>query len=877
MQRCVSCQSEITAGGRFCPSCGTDSTAPTITTDPPSSGTAGERFYPGQVLARRYRIVALLGSGGMGEVYRADDLKLGQPVALKFLPHDLADDPKFLTTLYNEVKTARRIGHPNVCRVYDVGEAEGMHFLSMELVDGENLATLLHRIGRLPGEKGVQIARQLCAGLAAAHEQGILHRDLKPANVMIDGRGRVRIMDFGLAGLIEEVGRGGTPAYMAPEQRRGDPATVQSDLYALGLVLYELFTGKHPFAGKPGAPAEDPGSSPSTPSDLVADLDPAVERVTLRCLEPEPSERPTSAMAVAAALPGGDPLAAVLAAGETPSPDMVAAAGPRGGLSRGMALGLLISILIATLGYAILAPRAQMYGHVPITKPLAALAENARGILMDLGYQDPPTDRAFYLFNNPGLLRHLADQDDAPSPWDIVSDPAQPVVGFFYRESPGLLVPLNTSGRIRISDPPEGPGDVSLNLNLEGKLRFLRVVPPQVSYPGEPAPPTDWAALFEAAGWNIEEFTPTQPTLHRVPSDTRAAWSGTLPIAGGLPVRIEAASFQGKPIYFEPVVPFDRYWSVTENEGSPAPTGFPLLGIFLFGVAAAGLALAVRNYRQGRGDRRGSLRIAASVVALSALYRLFTGHHVPGSAEISLFVKTLGNALLLGLVAWLMYMAIEPLARRWRPEALVSWSRLLAGRFRDPMLGRDVLVGFTVHAAITLTVIVIQLLPALRGLPAGTSLPVLAALRGGRFAIGGVFLASFQAIAGALGMLLVYLLLRLILRWNPLAIAAFILIIAAPYAAGLAQSGDSPAWLAAGLIGGLIGGVCTAFVLLRFGLVALAAGALFQQLLRLFPLTLDASVPYFSTSLLGLALIVGLALYAFSLATATGRTAAPRA
>jgi serine/threonine-protein kinase len=144
-------------------------------------------------------MIGLLGQGGMGEVYRVDDLKLGQPVSLKFLPASLADDPERLDRFLAEVRLSRQVSHPNVCRVYDIGETDGSHFLTMEYVDGEDLATLLRRIGRLPGAKAHEIARQICAGLAAAHDKKVLHRDLKPSNIMIDGSGRARITDFGLA------------------------------------------------------------------------------------------------------------------------------------------------------------------------------------------------------------------------------------------------------------------------------------------------------------------------------------------------------------------------------------------------------------------------------------------------------------------------------------------------------------------------------------------------------------------------------------------------------------------------------------------------------------------------------------------------------
>ena len=186
--KCPSCNSEMPERARFCPSCGTELAQPTTPVTEPfdegassaSSSDPGEhgRFLPGTVLARRYRIVGLLGKGGMGEVYRADDLKLGQAVALKLLPERLASDPKRLEYFHNEVRLARQVSHPNVCRVYDIGEVDGEHFLSMEYVDGEDLATLIRRIGRLPPDKGVDIARQLCAGLAAAHDRNVVHRDL---------------------------------------------------------------------------------------------------------------------------------------------------------------------------------------------------------------------------------------------------------------------------------------------------------------------------------------------------------------------------------------------------------------------------------------------------------------------------------------------------------------------------------------------------------------------------------------------------------------------------------------------------------------------------------------------------------------------------
>ena len=260
------------------------------------------RFVSGALVAKRYRIVTAVGQGGMGEVYRAEDLRLGQTVALKFLPNALAHIPDAWLQVEREVRIARPISHPNVCRVFDIGESDDGPFITMEFIDGEDLASLLKRIGRLHTDKGLQLARQLFAGLAAAHEIGIVHRDLKPANIMIDGRGRLRITDFGLAALFEELRkeqlREGTPAYMAPEQLGGGEVTPRTDVYAAGLVTYELFSGHQAF---PSTKTLDEHHLPPQPlSRIVHDFDSAIERIINRCLDPDPEARPSAAEVVAA-------------------------------------------------------------------------------------------------------------------------------------------------------------------------------------------------------------------------------------------------------------------------------------------------------------------------------------------------------------------------------------------------------------------------------------------------------------------------------------------------------------------------------------------------------------------------------------------------
>ncbi len=419
---CTVCDSEIADSYTSCPACGSPAgvvtgTVATIAMDPglpqsngskvpsrtsiprvSSISTPDEgRFLPGTLVNGRYRVVGLLGRGGMGEVYRATDLTLAQPVALKFLPECGVTD-RVLERFHAEVRIARQISHPNICRVYDIGEVDGQPFISMEYVDGEDLADLLKRIGRLPSAKAMETARKICAGLAAAHDKGVIHRDLKPQNIMLNKRGEPVIMDFGLAAVADQLtgteARNGTPAYMSPEQLRGDEVTAKSDIYALGLVLYEIFSGKRAYEANSVADLLklQEGVQVTSIGAVAADVDPQVERVVKRCLHPDPSQRPASALAVAAALPGGDPLAAALAAGETPSPELVAASGK----TEGMDLLYSIPLLLFVLAVVVTVPmfysvRSELH-RMPVSYPPEVAAYQARKIAASFGYVQPPAD-----------------------------------------------------------------------------------------------------------------------------------------------------------------------------------------------------------------------------------------------------------------------------------------------------------------------------------------------------------------------------------------------------------------------------------------------------------------------------------------------------
>ena len=249
-------------------------------------------------LSQRYDILSEAGHGNMGNVYKARDRETGETVALKLIKPEIASDQAMTERFKNELLFARKITHKNVCRVYEFNRIGGIAYTSMEFVEGESLRSVLSRFGGLPVRKGVDLALQICSGLKEAHAQGIVHRDLKPENVMIDAHGNVKIMDFGIARSMEGGTRLtgamiGTPAYMAPEQVSGKPVDYRTDIYALGLVLYEMFTGSETFrADTPVAIAlKQMQEAPAPPHDIDPNIPVYIERAILKCLEKDPAKR----------------------------------------------------------------------------------------------------------------------------------------------------------------------------------------------------------------------------------------------------------------------------------------------------------------------------------------------------------------------------------------------------------------------------------------------------------------------------------------------------------------------------------------------------------------------------------------------------------
>jgi serine/threonine-protein kinase len=825
------------------------------------------RFTMGAIVADRYRIIGLLGKGGMGEVYRADDLKLGIPVALKFLPENLANDGAMLARFHREVRIARQVSHPSVCRVYDIGEIGGQHFLSMEYIDGEDLSTLMRRIGRLPHDKAIEIARQICAGLAAAHDVGVLHRDLKPANIMLDGRGKAHIMDFGLAGIAEEIGsddvRSGTPAYMAPEQLTGEEVSVKSDIYSLGLVLYEIFTGKRVYEAQTLADLMmlHEQSTPATPTAFVKEIDPLVEKIILRCLEKDPRRRPHSALQVAAALPGGDPLAAALAAGETPSPEMVAAAAKEGALTPAIALALLIAVVSLIAIILFLAPKTRLHDMVPLEKNADVLADRARTIAQKFGYTNPPADSTFGFGTDDLYLNTLVQKDDASSRWDKLSVGQPAAMYFWYRQSPRPLIPFNGRTASSQDPPPRISGMVSLLVDTNGRLLEFLAVPPQYDDSQDPSPAPDWTAIFNEAGLDIANFKSTDPKwITTVHSDKRAAWEGTYPEAPDVPLRIEAASYRGKPVYFSTLNEWDQPFRMTEfkRSGREMLVGL-VFGLFIGSLVFAGAMVARRNLRLGRGDRKGAFRLALFIFATNLLGWAFLANHIASfGEETSLWTTAAAWALWWGGVVWIVYIALEPYVRRNNPERIIAWNRLLAGDLRDPLVGRDILIGAVLGLALALLRQLNYVAPKLFGMPTGKPMYAVENMfLGIRGVVGSFFQLQQSVIFTSTGLMLFFVLLSLLFKRERLAMTGVWLFI---FGISMLENTNLK------LIDTIFIAISAAFYVLaatRFGLLTLMAMQLFTLLFAVFPITPNFSAWYAQGSIVAIAIALAIAGFGF--------------
>jgi protein kinase-like protein/zinc ribbon protein len=916
---CISCGAKVPTTARFCAKCGkpveeadpdatvlgdaalVDANLETIAPDEPQPGLAaarqnpshtrprstplsnpiltssdpigGGRFAPGAIVAERYRIVALLGRGGMGEVYRAEDLRLSQVLAIKFLPEALSRNESALARFHAEVRVARQVSHPNVCRVFDIGDAGGVPFLTMEYIDGEDLSLLIRRIGRLPQDKAIEVSRQICAGLAAAHERGVVHRDLKPANVMLDGAGKARITDFGLAGIAAQIQgsevRAGTPAYMAPEQLAGKEVTVKSDIFSLGLVMYEVLTGRRAYeaATLPELIKSREEGTITNPSTIVKDLDPLLERVILRCVDKDPAKRPASALQVAAALPGGDPLAAALAAGETPSPEMVAAAGTKEGLAPKLAVACLVAVFVLVAACTYLGIRENGLKRIRPRYSTEILEHKAHEIIASLGYLDPPRDTASGFSYDDDYLTYLTKNDKPGDRWSRVLSERPRMLHFWYRQSPeemtpnGYASPSITPGVVTNSDPPAiFSRMINVQLDDVGHLLYFQAIPSEKEEHPQTAKAPDWQPFFAAAGLNFSELQSATPEWNSLASaDARTAWKGKWP-GSDRPLHVEAAALRGQPVFFRLSGP----WTTPTRMPSPQQTTSEK-AVSIFGTCLVvflllgGIWLAYRNYSRGKGDRRGAWRLAWGVFLLQIVIFLSKAHLRFSDETLFLLLLAASTGLFVSAFMWTLYLALEPYVRSKWPQTIVSWSRVMAGNLRDPLVGRDVLYGTIMGLAWVLVLFVGNLLDIRLG--DRPLLPTTDLLQGGRAAFSLWISNVLSAILGVLIFFFFLVFFRALVRNRWVAAALFVVVFALPKILATEHPWiDAPAWTIVYLI--------AAIAVVRFGLVVLSMAVFTANILLNVPYTLDFSEWYAPASICMVLSIVALAGWGFYMALA---------
>jgi TolB-like protein/Tfp pilus assembly protein PilF/predicted Ser/Thr protein kinase len=331
--KCPNCRSEVAADSHFCAQCGTpvgasgegaEQSATQIMTDFPG------RYLSGQVIGSRYKLLSAAGRGGMGVVFKAEDTKLRRTVALKFLPEEISGDSQAKKRFLREAQAAAILDHPNICPVYEVDESGGRMFLTMAFVEGRSLKERIAE-GPLPLIEVLAIAVQVSEGLRVAHEKGVVHRDIKPANIMLSPEGQVRITDFGLASL--EGGADltrpqsilGTPAYMSPEQVKGEKSDGRTDIWSFGCTLFEMTTGRRPFIGEHGQAIhyEILKDDPARPGSLRADIPAGLEEVILKCLQKRPEDRFPDFESILDVLQGESVRRPKAAGEQTPPPDAI--------------------------------------------------------------------------------------------------------------------------------------------------------------------------------------------------------------------------------------------------------------------------------------------------------------------------------------------------------------------------------------------------------------------------------------------------------------------------------------------------------------------------------------------------------------------------
>lgn len=495
--------------------------------------------------------------------------------------------------------------------------------------------------------------------------------------------------------------------------------TQRSDIYSLGLVLYELFTGRRPFETdtREELLRLQTQSTPQTPTSLVERLDPLVEHAILACLRPQPGRRPASPLQVAAMLPGGDPMQAALAAGDTPSPDAVAGAAAGGSVSPLVATAALVAVAGLLVVIMVLGGRTQAHRQIPLPLSPEQLSLRAVQVLALAGADTEDQQQVYGWEYDFALLRRLDGRERSPDEWRVARgqliDGTAPPLLFWYQTSDQLEVADFLRPRAR-EFPVVRPGDTWVSLDPRGRLRELKRVPPARA---SAAADVDWRPLLAQTVAPADTLVPDPPQWRPpVSADQVYAWKAR---DGLPPIRIEAASAGGLPVWLAVLGPDEVPFHGAVIERPIEEQAFLwILITFYLSVIATAAVLGWRNARSGRGDRRGAFRFAAFVFVAQLLAWVVGGLHLASVYELQLFAQATAEALLYSAVIWLLFMALEPIIRRVWPQRLISWNRALIGSWRDPMVGRDVLAG-TVAGLTLCTATTLQSLTVARDLGRG--------------------------------------------------------------------------------------------------------------------------------------------------------------
>jgi hypothetical protein len=500
-----------------------------------------------------------------------------------------------------------------------------------------------------------------------------------------------------------------------------------------------------------------------------------------------------------------------------------------------------------------------LLGLAPTPEAPAVLVREAGRILGTLGLDTPHADRAFGFDADWEYLRWVEENDPSHDRWARLAGPRRPGLLFWYRQSPRPLVPeLGADTIVTFGDPRLAySGEVAMLLDTAGRLVTFEAVPAElVETTAEAAGEPDWLALFAAAELDLADYASATPVWSPPRfADRRVAWERLDPGRTELPARIEAAAFRGRPVWFAFKNPWDTPTRMVERESSFGEKLWTFfLVVSLLSIIGVSLVLARRNLRLGRGDRRGALEVAMFVALAMTTYNALVASHVPDLAqEFNLMMNTLFVTSFLGCISWLAYVTLEPFLRRRWPDAMISWNRLLEGRFLDPRIGRDVVVAAAGAGLVTLVVHTgMPLARRLTGVaPSLLERTSLQLLHGGRWVLASIVVGALFALLITMFFLFVLLLLRIVLRKHWLAVGAIVLLLSG----GAASEGSQPLWefSAEALLWTMV-----LTLLTRFGLLSAVVFFYFVWLLDRIP-SADLSAWYSAGTVAVLAVLAGVA------------------